>query len=417
MPEEVKRVTELIAPPFLPVHRDIRRGGHAEYWLKGGRGSTKSSFVATEIILGLLRDPMANAIVYRKVAATLRESVYEELNKVIVRMGLDGFFRFRLSPLQIIYLPTGQKILFRGADDPAKSKSIALARGYFGFLWFEELSEFASIDDIRTIRASVIRGEGSARAIVLCSYNPPATASTWVNEESLIPKPGRIVHASTYLDVPPEWLGEAFIQEAEALRKSNERAYRHMYLGEVTGTGGQVFDNLCLRPISEDEIRTFGQTYAGLDWGWFPDPAHFARCAYLPAQRRLLIFDELRCVRTANRDLAQRLIREKCVKSDEEIIADSAEMKSIADLRSEGLRVVGATKGPGSVRAGTKWLQSLSEIVIDPQRCPETAREFARYEYEQSRDGSYLDAYPDRDNHAIDAIRYALNRVWMRRDY
>ena len=183
MPDRI-RVSDLIAPAFLAIHRDIKRGGHAEYWLKGGRGSTKSSFAATEIILGMLRDPMANAIVYRKVAATLRESVYEELTKVILRMGLEPWFRFRLSPLQIIYKPTGQKILFRGADDPAKSKSIALSRGYFGFLWFEELSEFSGVEDIRTIRASVIRGAGSGRAAVLCSYNPPATSAAWVNAES-----------------------------------------------------------------------------------------------------------------------------------------------------------------------------------------------------------------------------------------
>ena len=410
------RVSDLIAPAFLAIHRDIKRGGHAEYWLKGGRGSTKSSFAATEIILGILRDPMANAIVYRKVAATLRESVYEELTKVILRMGLEPWFRFRLSPLQITYKPTGQKILFRGADDPAKSKSIALSRGYFGFLWFEELSEFAGVEDIRTIRASVIRGAGSGRAAVLCSYNPPATSAAWVNAESLVPKPGRLVHASSYLDVPAEWLGEAFLAEAEALKAVDERAYRHMYLGEVTGTGGQVFDNLAIRPITDAETASFGATYAGLDWGWFPDPAHFARCAYFPAQRRLYVYDELRTVRTANRDLARLLIDRKGVTPGEEIIADSAELKSIADMRDEGLRVIGATKGPGSVAAGTKWLQSLREIVIDPERCPETAREFATYEYERTREGTYVDAYPDKDNHSIDAVRYALNRVWMRRD-
>ena len=121
------RVSALIAPAFLPLHRDIRRSGHAEYWLRGGRGSCKSSFAATEIVLGMLRDPLANAIVYRKVAATLRESVYEELTRVIRRMGLEAWFRFRVSPMQIVYQPTGQRILFRGADDPAKSKSIVPA--------------------------------------------------------------------------------------------------------------------------------------------------------------------------------------------------------------------------------------------------------------------------------------------------
>ena len=273
------RVSTLIAPAFLPLHRDIRRSGHAEYWLRGGRGSCKSSFAATEIVLGMLRDPLANAIVYRKVAATLRESVYEELTRVIRRMGLEAWFRFRVSPMQIVYQPTGQRILFRGADDPAKSKSIALSRGYFGFLWFEELSEFAGMEDVRTIRASVIRGAGSDRAITLCSYNPPRTAAAWVNAEALIPKRGRLVHESSYLSVPRAWLGEAFIAEAEALRDSNERAYRHIYLGEITGTGGQVFDNLSLRALSDAEIAACDTRYCGLDFGFAVDPDAFVALA------------------------------------------------------------------------------------------------------------------------------------------
>ena len=406
------RVSELIAPAFLPLHRDIRRGGHAEYWLRGGRGSCKSSFAATQIVLGMLRDPLANAIVYRKVAATLRESVYEELTKVIRRMGLEAWFRFRVSPMQIVYQPTGQRILFRGADDPAKSKSIALSRGYFGFLWFEELSEFSGMDDIR---ASVIRGAGSDRAITLCSYNPPRTAAAWVNAEALVPRRGRLVHASSYLDVPRAWLGEAFIAEAEALRESNERAYRHVYLGEITGTGGQVFDNLALRAVTDDEIAAFGQTYAGLDFGWYPDSLHFVRCAYAPAQRRLVVFDEYRTIKTSNFDVYRYLRDDKGLGADEEVIADSAEMKSVADMRAYGMRCVGAVKGPGSVAAGIKWLQGLAEIVIDPARCPHAAKEFSQYEYEHDRAGEPVAAYPDANNHSIDAVRYALNRVWMRK--
>lgn len=415
MPETHKiRVSELIAPTFLPVHRDLRNRGHAEYWLQGGRGSTKSSFAATELVLGLIQRPGANAIVYRKVAATLRESVYEELARVIHRMDMEPWFQMRLSPLEIRYKPTGQKIMFRGADDPAKSKSIALARGYFGFLWFEELAEFTGMEDVRTIQASVIRGKGSEQAVTLYSYNPPRSAKAWVNEEALRPVPGRLCHMSSYLDVPREWLGDAFLHAADALRQSDERAYRHMYLGEVTGTGSQVFDNLTLRPIPQDEIDRFGATYAGLDFGWYPDPLHFVRCAYAPAERRLWVYDEYRTIKTANRDAYDHLVQRHGLTSAEEVIADSAELKSVADMRSYGMRCVGATKGPGSVRAGLKWLQGLKEIIIDPARCPAAAREFQEYEYEKDRSGEPVDVYPDRDNHSIDAVRYALNRVWMR---
>lgn len=409
------RISDLIAKPFHALHADVKNKAHSEYWLMGGRGSTKSSFIGLEIILGMLRTPDANAIVYRKVAATLRESVYEQLISAVDWLGLRDYFQFRISPMEIKYKPTGQRILFRGADDPGKSKSIKLSRGFFGYLWFEELAEFQGIEAIRTIKASVIRGipEGQ-RAITFYSYNPPISAQNWVNAEALKEVPGRLKHQSCYLDVPAEWLGREFLAEAENLKQSNERAYRHMYLGEVTGTGGNVFENVILRRIPDEEIKTFGATYAGMDFGWFPDPLHFVRCSYSPAQRRLWVYDEYRTVKTSNADVFRYLSENKGLASGEEVIADSAEMKSVNDMRSYGMRCVGANKGPGSVRAGIKWLQSLNEIVIDPARCPETAKEFVEYEYEQNREGEFVDAYPDERNHAIDAVRYAMNRVWIR---
>lgn len=392
---------------------DFLDGGHDEYWLKGGRGSTKSSFISLVILLGMLMDENANAIIYRRVGDTMRDSVYAQMIWAIDRLEIGGRCRLRRAPLEIELAPTGQRILFRGADDPMKSKSIKLARGYFKYLWFEELSEFRGMEDVRTIKQSVFRGVKNAATFY--SYNPPISAQNWVNREALSPRPGRLVNHSTYLDVPPEWLEDAFIREAEAVKAANERAYRHEYLGEVTGTGGQVFENLALRAIEESEMSSFGQTYAGMDFGWFPDPLHFVRCAYDPAARRLWVYDELRTVKTANREVWERLRDEKGLTGDEEVIADSAEMKSVADMRSYGMRCVGAMKGPGSVRAGVRWLQALREIVIDPARCPHAAREFSEYEYEKDRDGNPVDAFPDMNNHAIDAVRYALNRVWMRK--
>lgn len=405
-------VSGMIAPVFDSVHEDLQRMGHAEYWLRGGRGSAKSSFLAIEIVLGLLRNPEANAIVYRKVAATLRESVYEQMVWAIDRMGLREWFQMRLSPLEIVYRPTGQRILFRGADDPAKSKSIKLAKGYFGYLWFEEAAEFDGMETVRTIKASVIRGSG--RAVTLYSYNPPRSARNWVNREALVKRADRMVHESCYKDLPEEWLGEGFLSEAEQLRLSNEAAYRNMYLGEVTGSGGQVFENLRLREIGGEERRNFGAVYAGMDFGWYPDPLHFVRCAYDARQRRLWVYDEYRAVRVTNGDAAQVLLREKGVTAGEEVIADGADPKAIADMRAAGVRCTAAVKGPGSVAAGVKWLQGLREIVIDPGRCPAAAREFSEYEYERAADGTVVQSYPDRDNHAIDAVRYALNRVWRR---
>lgn len=384
------------------MHRDILAGGHGEYWLRGGRGSGKSSFVSLEIVLGLMKNPRANAIVYRKVANTLRESVYGQMLWAIGRLGLAGEFLPRLAPLEIENTRTGQKILFRGADDPGKSKSIKLAKGYFGFLWFEELDEFAGIRDVRTIKASVLRGHD--RAVTFCTYNPPQSARNWVNAEALVPRPDRLTHESDYRGVPEKWLGRTFIDEAERLKETDSRAYRHMYLGEITGTGGQVFDNLALRPLSAEEKRA-GRAYCGLDFGFAADPDAFVRAGYDPARRRLWIFEEF----CASRVPAQRLAEEVGRRAAGGIVrCDSADPRMIHQLRGCGVNAVAVKKGPGSVAAGVRWLQELSEIAIDPAVCPHAAREFAGYEYPPAPDGGFLSEFPDRDNHLIDALRYAM---------
>ena len=405
-------LTDVMAPCFYDVHNDIKAGKHREYWLKGGRGSTKSSFVGEEIIQGMMRDHEANAIVYRRVGNTLFDSVYSQLLWVIEKFGWQKYFICKRTPMEIIIKNTGQKIMFRGADDPLKSKSIKLSKGYFRYLWFEELAEFRSPEDIRSIKQSVIRGKGNC--ITLCSYNPPKTASSWVNEEVLKEDPDRYVHHSTYLDVPKEWLGEDFISNAEMLKLTNPRAYENEYLGEITGTGGSVFTNLELRDIPDDEIMTFGAIYQGIDWGFFPDPFQWVRCCYDPARRILYIFDEYRTFRTGNAG-AYEAIQDR-LSSDESLIADSAEKKSIADFHEYGAWWIrGAAKGPGSVAYSTKWLAALAGIVIDPKRCPESAKEFRAYEFERNAAGEFYNGFPDKNNHAIDAVRYALSNIWRRK--
>ena len=407
-------MSELLAPVFAPVHTDIRRGGHAEYWLYGGRGSGKSSFVSIEIVLGMMKDPQANALVVRRVAKTLRQSVYEQLCWAIDRLGVDHLWARRLSPMELSYRPTGQRILFIGADDPQKSKGIKVSRGSFKFLWFEELAEFDGMDAVNTITASAVRGDA---AVTFYTYNPPESIANWVNEEALCIHEGRFSHKSSYLDIPPRWLGASFLSKADIMRRTNERAYRHMYLGEVTGTGGQVFENLELRPIPEGEISRMGAFYDGLDFGYYPDPTHWVRVSYDPASLTVYVVDELRRFRTTDREFARLLMERRDVTASTEIICDSASEKPLAELRSEGLRsVVGAMKGRGSVETGIRWLRMRARIVIDPARAPETAKEFAQYEFVKLKNGSFTESYPDRDNHAIDAVRYALNRVWLRKD-
>ena len=399
------RISDIVASVFMPVHRSIKAGEHSEYWLRGGRGSTKSSFVSIEIILGLMRNPDANAIVYRKVAATLRESVYEQLVWAVDMLGVREFFQLRMTPMEITYKPTGQRILFRGADDPGKSKSIKLRRGYFRYLWFEELAEFQGMDAIRTIKASILRGTGNESAVTFCSYNPPVSASNWVNAEAMEPVPGRMVHSSCYLDVPPEWLGKEFIAEADKLKATNERAYRHMYLGEITGTGGNVFDNLTLRRITPEETLRMERFFCGLDFGFATDPDAFTRWAYDKKTRTLYALDEY----YAPRNSIDRIAEECTKRAGREVVrCDSADPRMIAELRRRSINAVGVKKGAGSVEHGMRWLQNLGGIVIDSDRTPNIAREFARYEYQQDRHGNFIPEYPDRDNHTIDSARYAL---------
>ena len=385
------------------MHVGIKRESHGEYWLKGGRGSGKSSFISIELILGMLRNADANAIIYRKVAATLRESVYEQMIWAIDALGLNDYFRFKITPMEICYLPTGQRILFRGADDPGKSKSLKLSKGYFKYLWFEELAEFSGMDDVRTIKASVIRGGGAAHTFY--SYNPPRSKNNWVNAEALMSRPDRMILHTSYMDVPREWLGESFIAEAEFLKSVNDRAYNHVYLGEPVGIGGQVFDNLKLRSISREEIQAMNSFYNGLDFGFAIDPDALIRVAYEPRLRKLLVIDEFYRVRATVDELAGA-VKKMC--GSEPVTCDSADPRMIQELRRRGISAYGAHKGPGSVEHGIRRIQELAEVAVDPVRCPNAAREFSGYEYDIDGNGNFRAGYPDKNNHLIDAMRYAL---------
>lgn len=406
------KLDTLIAPSFYSVHHDIKRGRHTHYWLKGGRGSTKSSFISVEIILGMMQDPNANALVMRKVAVNLKDSVYEQLLWAIEALGVGHLWKAKLSPLQLSYGPTGQKILFRGADEPKKIKSTKFRKGYCKYIWYEETDEFAGMQEIRTINQSLMRG--GSTFFVFYSYNPPKSQSNWVNQESMQPVANRLVHTSDYRTVPAVWLGDAFLQEAEYLKESNEKAYRHEYLGEVVGTGGAVFDNVVIENIADTQIRTFDRIYNGVDWGYYPDPWAFNQMHYDAARRTLYIFGELTRYKQGNRQTADALL-EYGITLHDLITADSAEPKSIADYRNYGLNCRGAVKGPGSVDYSMKWLQSLMKIVIDPVRCPDTAKEFTTYEYERNKEGEVISGYPDKENHHIDAVRYSMEPVWKRR--
>ena len=360
----------------------------------------------------LLQHPDCHAIVLRKVGKTLRNSVYAQILWAISRLGLEPLFKCTLEPMECSYLPTGQKILFFGLDDPGKLKSIKVPFGHISIGWLEELDQVAGPEEVRNVEQSLFRG--GEFAFCFKSFNPPASRRSWVNREALEHKPGRLVHHSTYLTTPRDWLGEKWLADAEFLKQTNPTAYRHEYLGEVVGCGRAVFENLQLREIGEAEIRRFDRVAAGVDWGWYPDPWAFNRVHYDAGRRTLYIFDELTRFRTPNRETGA-LVLER-IGPEETVTADSAEEKSVSDYRAMGIRCRGAEKGPGSVAYSMKWLQGLAGIVIDPVRCPHTAREFSEYEYPiDKKTQEVQNTYIDADNHSIDMVRYAMEPVWQKR--
>lgn len=403
------RLTDIIAPSFYSLHWDIIEGRHTYYKLSGGRGSTKSSFISVEIILGIMSDgnqgKFTNAVAYRRYGVNLHDSVYEQFVWAIDKLGVSHLWKQTKSPLRLTYTPTGQTILFRGADKVIKSKSIKVSKGYIKYLWFEELDEFEGPEKIRSIQQSVIRG--GEKFTVFYSYNPPKSQRSWVNDPIQWERPDTLCHHSNYLSVPRHWLGDQFIIDAEHLRDTKPECYKHEYLGDITGTGAEVFTNLVNRQITNEEIRSFDRIRRGLDWGYASDPFHYAECHYDKTRKRLYIYAEIHQVRLSN--YASAALVKKLNPNGGEIICDSAEPKSIADYRSYGLRVRAARKGPDSVDYGIKWLsEELEEIIIDPQRCPNTWREFYGYELERDANGNFKAGYPDKDNHSIDAVRYAL---------
>lgn len=402
---QMVKLKELIAPSFYQIHQYLKQCRYTHYWLKGGRGSTKSSFISLEVILGIMKDTQANAVVLRKVGQTLQGSVYEQLQWAVSVLGVEGYWVSKLSPLEMKYVADGRenKIVFRGADKPKKIKSTKFRKGYCKYIWYEEVDEFGGMEEIRTINQSLLRG--GSDFVVFYSYNPPQSQSNWVNEEILKQRDDRLVHHSTYLTVPPEWLGQQFLIEAEHLKAVKPQAYQHEYMGEVTGTGGEVFTNLTLREITDSEISHFDHIARGIDWGYAADPFHYTVNHYDKTRRRLYIFYEIQMLKLSNRKAAELVKAEN--KRNKLIVCDSAEPKSIAEMLAYNLKVLGAKKGADSVEYGIKWLQDLEEIVIDPKRCPNTAREFLEYELEKDANGNFKGHFPDKNNHSIDAVRYS----------
>lgn len=424
--QEEKKAAEEAARNAKPYHmdlynipdcfhraiRDIRDKEHLEYVFKGGRGSTKSTTVGMTIVELMKNNHDIHAVVCRKVGNTIKDSVYNKIKWAIGKQEFTEEFDSKLSPMEITLKATGQKIYFRGADDPDKIKSINPEFGYIGILWFEELDQFAGPEEIRKIEQSAIRGGNLAW--IFKSFNPPKTMNNWANKYVLEPKENRIVHSSTYLDVPKGWLGQPFIDEAEHLKEVNPNAYEHEYMGIANGNGGNVFEYLEIRDITDEEISRMDRIFAGVDYGWYPDAFCYLRTYYDSAREKIYLIDELYVNKWSNSKTADWI--KKKGYDDYTMICDSAEPKSVNDFRDAGLPARGAIKGPGSIEYGFKFLQTKT-LVIDPKRTPNAYKEITEYEYDRDKEGNVISGYPDGNDHAISALRYAYEPLFNRRGY
>lgn len=434
-PEVTVSMKDVIIPNYKEPFLDILQHDHVHYVFAGGRGSTKSTFISEVIPILMTQHPDVHCVVFRKVGNTIKNSVYSQMVWSIDKVGLTPFFKIPKSIASpMVFLPTGQQIIFMGLDDPNKIKSVKLPFGYIGITWFEELDQYSGEAELRKVLQSTMRG--GELFWDFRSFNPPISNLNWANQYMLdaMARDNTLVCQNTYLDVPEEWLGQAFLDEADDLKETNYRAYQHEYLGIPVGTGGNVFENVEPLYMNDEFISKFDRVYSGIDWGWYPDPFAFNKCHFDIARRNLYIFAEYRANKMSNQSTFDALYKQEKLYSDEfieehpeirniyymgadEIVtADSAEPKSVSDYRSYGgYGCRPAEKGPDSVNYSMKWLQSLNHIYIDPKRCPETLAEFSTYEYERDKDDEVISGYPDANNHNIDAIRYALERVWKRK--
>ena len=403
------KMSELLAAKFYDVWRASKSKDILNVVCSGGRGSGKSSNVAHIITQFLMRYPV-NAVGIRKIDNTLEQSVYEQMKWAIEEQKVTHLFKFNKSPLRITYLPRGNYMVFRGAQYPERIKSLKDSRFPFAIAWVEELAEFRTEEEVTTITNSLLRGEldEGLQYKFFFTYNPPKRKQSWVNKKygTQFVSGNTFVHHSTYLDNP--FIAKEFIKEAEETKKKNEMKYRWEYMGEAIGSGITPFNNLEFREITDEEAANFDNIRNGLDFGYATDPLAFVRWHYDKKHNGIYAIDEFYGQKISNRQAAN-WIKSRGYQSDR-IAADSAEPKSIAELHGDFNlpNVYGVKKGPDSVEFGERWLDDLDFICIDPKRTPNIAREFESIDYQTDRDGNPKPRLEDKDNHTIDATRYAF---------
>ena len=387
--------------------------GYKTFWgfkgryrcVKGSRASKKSKTSALWFITNLMKYPEANLLVVRKTYRTLKDSCFKELKWAIHRLQVDAWWEFKESPLEMTYKPTGQKIYFRGLDDPLKVTSITVDVGYLCWAWFEEAYEINKEADFDVIDES-IRGkipEGLFKQITL-TFNP-WNEHHWLKKK-FFDNPDEDTLAMTTNYMCNEWLDEADKKLFERMKRENPRRYQVAGLGNWGIVDGLVYENWREEAFTLETVKGC-KTAFGLDFGYSVDATAFVVAFIDVENNKIYIYDELYETRLSNRLIYEKINEMGYAK--ETIIADSAEPKSIDELRGLGLRhIQGAKKGKDSINNGIQFIQNF-EIIIHP-RCVNFQTEISNYQWDKDKFGNTINKPIDDFNHCLDALRYGCER-------
>lgn len=404
-------ITKDFVEPYRAVHDAFAGDGTREIICKGGRGSVKSNFWAAVAFETIKQDIQAHVVYTRRYKVDLRGSVYNQFMKVVIRYNDLDNWEFKQSPLCAIYKPTGQQVMFVGADKPISLKSFNVPSGYVKLLIHEECDEMAGVEQMDNIEDTFLRSDTPALDVKV--FNPPKSKSNFMNEYTLkaMAKDGTKVYHSCYYNVPVKWLGQRFFDRAEWFKVNKPQYYANNYLGEVTGTGGGIFENIEVRAITDEELGNMPFFYYGLDFG-YEHPQTFEKSYYSEDSDTLYCVEEVFSKKCKNSTFARKIKQYR----GKEIIADSARPDAIHELQDWGFNVVGAKKRWGAGKGRDycwEWLQQTAKIVVDPERTPHLLHELSTLEHEQLANGSFSSEYPKLGEDCVMALIYGLNRVIM----
>ena len=399
---------------------DIVGKGYATFWhfkgryrvVKGSRRSKKSKTMALWVIYNMMKHKDANTLVVRKTYRTLKDSCFTELRWAIKRLQVEHLWHIKESPLEMTYTPTGQKIYFRGLDDELKITSIAVEVGVLAWMWIEEAYEITKEEAFDTLAESILGDcpEGLWKQITL-TFNPWSDR-TWIKKRFFdVSDPDILAITTNY--TCNEWLSEADRKEFERMRQNNPRRYNVAGLGNWGVIDGLVYEKWKEESFTLQQLPKDAQSAFGLDFGYTNDPTALFCGFFSLSERRLYVWDELYKKGLSNKAIASEITRMGYNK--EKITADSAEPKSIDELKGLSVRVSGAKKGKDSVNNGIQFLQDL-EIIVHP-RCVNFLLEVSLYSWKKDKFGKALNEPEDDNNHLMDAMRYAVERFIQKNNW